>query len=87
MPPLCQADGSVAYDPTEKGNILSVMFESNESDAEVALPRPSFIEPVFSSAAFRSSGVERLINDVVVPIVLDFCILLFLAKSWLLNCL
>ena len=63
LPPLRKEDGSVAFDPAVKAEILSEVFLSKQSNQRLDLPPTCFPSEDFCYFAFKSSEIKYLLND------------------------
>ena len=63
LPPLCKADGSVAFDPSIKARILSEVFQSKQCYQNLDLPLMCFPSEDLRYFAFKSSEIKYLLNN------------------------
>ena len=63
FPPLCYPCGVLISDPAGKGELLSMWFNSKQSQDIVELPQTCHRMPAFCGIAFRAREVERHLLD------------------------
>ena len=63
MPPLVSEGGGLACESDGKADLLSDDFDSNQSREAVDLPLTCHPSPSFTTFAFSSSEVRRLLLD------------------------